>query len=335
MIKAEIVADSINPNGERITTFLVTFPRIVLAEINTHRAFSRNSASSRAIPFKKMVLTVNETPFIPKAWMKEHSGMQGTAYFTGTANKEFNTTIFEDNLLAVDRLTDIWLEAMDYMLRAATGLNELGVSKQICNRLLEPFMYHTALITATNYENFFAQRAHPAAEIHLEELAQKMLVAYNESKPKSLQYGEWHIPFGDRINSKDLHKYTTEDLHKRGSTYYDSIFFDQELTINKLKIATAFCAGVSYTVAGDDGKPENIAKLIDRHDNKLVKLGHWSPFEHCAQPVELIHPFPSIKPDSSKGLWFDSDLGNFKGWKQYRKFFNDENRTDSRVIKQK
>ena len=53
-IKAVIAADSINVKGKRITTFIVTMPRIVLAELNTHRVFSRNSASSRAIPFTKM-----------------------------------------------------------------------------------------------------------------------------------------------------------------------------------------------------------------------------------------------------------------------------------------
>ena len=82
MIKAEIVADSVNTIGERITTMLVTFPRIILAELNNYRAFSRNSASSRAIPFEKMVKVVEENPFIPIVWQKDHKGMQGFEYFT-------------------------------------------------------------------------------------------------------------------------------------------------------------------------------------------------------------------------------------------------------------
>ena len=81
-IEAKIIADSINQQGDRITTYLLTFPRFILAELNTHRMFSRNSASSRAIPFEKMVKMVQEDPFIPIAWQKDHKGMQGTEYFT-------------------------------------------------------------------------------------------------------------------------------------------------------------------------------------------------------------------------------------------------------------
>ena len=81
-ISAEIIADSKNQFGDRITTFILTFPRIVLAEFNTHRMLSRNSASSRAIPFEKMVQMVQDDPFIPIKWMKDHKGMQGTEYFS-------------------------------------------------------------------------------------------------------------------------------------------------------------------------------------------------------------------------------------------------------------
>ena len=79
-ISAQIVADSKNEFGDRITTMLVTFPRYILAELNTHRMFSKNSASSRAIPFVKMLKSVKENPFIPIAWQKDHPGMQGTEY---------------------------------------------------------------------------------------------------------------------------------------------------------------------------------------------------------------------------------------------------------------
>ena len=65
MIKAEIIADSLSPQGHRLTTFICVFPRIVLAEFNTHRMLSRNSASSRAIPFNKMLEMVKTNPFIP------------------------------------------------------------------------------------------------------------------------------------------------------------------------------------------------------------------------------------------------------------------------------
>ena len=47
---AEVLIDSVNPAGQRLTTFVLRFPRFVLSEFNTHRMFSRNASSSRAIP---------------------------------------------------------------------------------------------------------------------------------------------------------------------------------------------------------------------------------------------------------------------------------------------
>ena len=109
MIKAKIIADSKNPQGDRITTMEVTFPRFILAEFNTHRMFSRNSASSRAIPFEKMVKMVEEDPFIPIKWMKDHKGMQGTEYFEKGA-----------------ALKSMWLKARDEATRHAEFLNIKG-----------------------------------------------------------------------------------------------------------------------------------------------------------------------------------------------------------------
>ena len=54
LISAEIIADTYCEfTDERVTTMEVTMHRFVLAEFNTHRVFSRNSASSRAIPVRK------------------------------------------------------------------------------------------------------------------------------------------------------------------------------------------------------------------------------------------------------------------------------------------
>ena len=153
MIKAQVIADSENKFGNRITTMVVTFPRIILAELNTHRMMSRNSASSRAIPFEKMLKSVEENPFIPIAWQKDHKGMQGSEYLEGQNEGE---------------ATEQWLIARDGAVKQAlilSGGNKLpnpegglNVTKQLCNRLLEPFMYHTVLITATEWENFFVLR---------------------------------------------------------------------------------------------------------------------------------------------------------------------------------
>lgn len=184
-ITAEIIADSVSPTGDRLTTFIVTVPRIVLAEFNTHRAISRNSASSRAIPFKKMLEKVLEMPFIPIKYQKDHKGMQGQDYLN------------EQETVEADR---VWLEARDKAVEQASLLNtDVSVTKQLCNRLLEPYLYHTIIATASEWENFFALRAHDAAEIHIQDLAFKMLDAYNESQPKRLNAGEWHIPDFSKI----------------------------------------------------------------------------------------------------------------------------------------
>ena len=156
---AQILADSLSPQGDRITTMKITFPRMVLAEFNTHRMFSRNSASSRAIPFKRMVQMVEENPFIPIAWQKDHKGMQGVEYVKDE-----------------DICKSIWLKGRNEAVTIAKGLNYSndytgveGVTKQLCNRLLEPFMWHTVIVTATDFSNFFKLRC-PEYTIDLDNL---------------------------------------------------------------------------------------------------------------------------------------------------------------------
>lgn len=289
-------------------------PRIVLAEFNTHRAFSRNSASSRAIPFKKMVQSVQETPFIPIAWQKDHKGMQGTQYIT--------------NPHAIEQLEKLWLRGRHAAIKAAEDIRilsgvdidvkpseyltdfdnteEILITKQLCNRLLEPFMYHTVLVSATEWSNFMELRSpqyeldinnpgalyksrkdlmkeFPAyarntetdwlhinrsqAEIHIQAVAEAIHDAMNESTPKQLKAGEWHIPFGDQIDSAGL------DLsHDDGNWLF---------TAAKIKIATARCARLSYMTLGEDPKIDYEAD-IKLHD-MLLASGHMSPFEHCAR----------------------------------------------------
>jgi hypothetical protein len=149
MISAKVIADSKNEHGDRITTMVVTFPRIILAEFNTHRMFSRNSASSRAIPFKKMVKAIEENPFIPIAWQKDHKGMQGNEYLQG-----------EDEI----RAKEFWIQSAHSQISFAKLQSGCNTTKQLCNRLLEPFMWHTVICSFTEIENFFALRT-PVYEI--------------------------------------------------------------------------------------------------------------------------------------------------------------------------
>lgn len=296
MISAKIIADSLNQHGHRITTFVVVFPRIVLAEFNTHRMLSKNSASSRAIPFNKMLGMVQDNPFIPIRWMKEHKGMQGTDYFT--------------DLEEIKQKNILWLEARNAAVEKAIALSEVGVTKQVCNRLLEPFMWHTVIVTGTDWDNFFALRAHPQAEIHIADLAHKMLDVYNASQPKLLRDGEWHIPFGDTF---DADRILSTALKVAGVPPYSEICEDdwvKECEKVMVKIATARCARVSYL--NFEGKDDYEADL-KLHD-MLSESGHWSPFEHCA----VATPYTQYE-------------GNFIGFKQYRKHFSQENKKDPRV----
>lgn len=288
MISARVVADSINESGNRITSLVIVIPRIVLAELNTHRALSKNSASSRAIPFKKMLNMVQEEPFIPLAFQKDHKGMQGTEYFTEIADK--------------NNCINMWLDARDKAVASAKELSEFGVTKQLCNRILEPFMYHTVLITATEWENFMALRNHQDAEIHIQSAAIEILAALNASTPKLLKKDEWHIPFGDDLDYDRVSKMYSEN----------SIVPDKLIRGLMVEIATARCARVSYL--NFEGKDDYEAD-VKLHD-QLLDSGHMSPFEHCAQ--------------AASG---DIISGNFVGWKQYRKLYQEENRKDNRIIK--
>ena len=170
-----------------------------------------------------MMRLVKENPFVPIAWMIDHEGMQGTQYFSEDQVK--------DLLLVED-----WLEARTTILNIAKSFHDKGLTKQIVNRLIEPFLWHTVIVTGSEWENFFALRNHPAADIHIQELAKKMMDVYNASTPKSLMAGEWHIPFGDKFDENRVAK--AAGFASLGYTNYS-----KELEIQtKIKIATARCA---------------------------------------------------------------------------------------------
>lgn len=141
--QARVLLDSVSPEGVRLTTFEVTLHRFVLAELNTHRVFSRNSASSRAIPFSQQVAKVMEHPAIPVEWRQRQRGMQGGELLNRA-----------DTLNARHH----WEWARAKAVEAAQSLHDLGVHKSIVNRLLEPFLWHNVIITATEWDGFWEQR---------------------------------------------------------------------------------------------------------------------------------------------------------------------------------
>ena len=338
-ISATVVADSINPQGDRLTSLLITFPRILLSEINTHRMLSKNTSSSRAIPFKKMVEAVQENPFIPIAWQKEHTGMQGSEYLVDEEDVEY--------------AIGTWLHQRDRAIEDAKILNSGGgVTKQLCNRLLEPFMWTTMLITGSKegWDNFFKLRCpqykiHQGtykskkealkyglsngelknwsdldwlqnneghAEIHIMELSEKIYDAVNESTPKQLKAGEWHIPFVDKIHIDGIQG--IQFTLKGGSTEYHEAKWTTEA---KIKISTAMAARTSYTVVGDE-KEIDYSKMIELHDRLLSQNPpHSSPMEHCCVCVTDEDYNKSFKGEE-KG-WFR----NYKGFKSYRQIIEE------------
>lgn len=294
MINAQIIADSINPRDCRLTTFVLDFPRWVLAELNTHRVFSRNAASSRAIPINKMIEMVLAEPAVPSVYGKNQSGMQSKSILEGDELK-----------LAKEG----WLQARNRAIESAKELAALGLHKQYVNRTIENFMYIKVILSGTEFDNFFALRAHPDAQPELQALAYKMLEEYNKSEPKSLQPGEWHIPFGDNIDSDRVFEEYVKKIPPH-TVHLNSILE------GKIKIAIARCARVSYfNFEGKDDYEADI-KLCDRLFASTPR--HLSPTEHVA-----------------KCLNDDKFIGNFRGWEQYRYQFVDQSLIDPRVIKKK
>jgi len=409
-IRATVVADSINEFGNRLTTLLVVMPRYILAEFNTHRMLSKNSASSRAIPFKKMVEMVKTNPFIPMAWQKDHKGMQGTEYLSKIEKYQLSgfASALIDTLQTFDKeskdykelkeeldekvhlietilapykfeektLDEWWLFARDKAVEAACIMYVFRVTKQLANRLLEPFMYHTVLVTGTEWENFFHLRCPQyldetsgklykskseyatfsndpeftdfntdinwleknkgQADIHMMATAEAIYIAIHESTPKELQAGEWHIPFGDKMDSDLLFKAA---LKSKGMEDYQGggpLDFEVKLiNATRIKVAVARAARTSYTTVGEEGKPDNYEADIALHD-RLAKSGHWSCFEHVAETMsqDQYEEWGQYKPHFNKDgdiIGGDTELGwcgNFRGFLQYRKMFANENITE-------
>ena len=291
-IKVEIIADSLNPKGKRLTTFVLEFPRWILAEVNTHRMLSKSVASSRAIPIDKMIQMVIDNPAMPEFWGANQSGMQSSVELTGGELLNAKAS---------------WLLARDRAVETAKMLQKTGLHKQYVNRSIETFMYVRAIVSGTDFENFFALRAHKDAQPEFSVLAHKMLAAYNESIPKKLINGDWHIPFGDKIDENRLFGVIPYE-------FPESKINDSLLNEMKMKVATARCARVSYY--NFEGK-DDYAKDIETCEKLFGSVPrHLSPAEHVAQAL-----------DSTEYI------GNFGGFKQYRKFFQDENLKDERITK--
>jgi thymidylate synthase ThyX len=249
---ARILLDSISPAGIRLTTLEVRYPRFIHSEMMTHRVFSRNAASSRAIPITKMISAVRNEPAMPIFWGRNQSGM--------AARRELDAE-------ARSKAESAWRQALEYALASAERLSEVDIDlhKQLVNRLLEPFAWITVIISATEWANFFTQRCHPDAQPELKHIAELMYVAYRASKPQSVEIGEWHLPL----------------------LLEDERSLEEE---TKIRLSVARCARVSYLTHDglrDRSKDLDLyEKLMSGGAN-----GHWSPTEHVATPLSEANEF--------------------------------------------
>lgn len=284
---AKIIADSISPDGVRITTFELEFPRIILAEFNTHRLFSRNAASTRAIPLTKQLDYLVNRHFEPCPFTKNKPGM--------ASNEPCDNQ---------EEASKIWSDTMSQVADAVSRLNDLGVSKQHAGRLLEPFTMIKVVVTATEYDNFFWLRNHPDAQPEIAELARVMWEEYTNrdidlgsivaTRTIHLEANEWHVPY-----FKD--GFWTPDM--------------EESLEDALAISSSCCAQVSYRKLDDSlEKARDIFKRLV--ESKPV---HASPFEHQATPLTYgmagdVQVKGTTHFDNKGNAW----SGNFRQWVQHR-----------------
>ena len=325
MIEAKIIKDSIH-NGKRITTYILKYPRFIHAELMTHRLFSRNSASSRAIPHNKTIDSILNDVCEPIAWQKNHKGMQGTKYFESEEE--------------ISEIKELWKQHREFSVEISNKLNNKEVTKQLTNRLLEPHMWNVMLVTATEYDNFFELRcpkyntfkdlkkykswkvvsdkytnlstystldklknSTSQAEIHIQTLAELMYNEYINSEPVKLKSGKWHIPFEDKMDMEQV-----KDI--------SSIFNIPENEI-KLQISVARCARLSYlTFDNEIDHSKDISLFFTLKESK-----HLSPFEHVAKSMNWFEYLTNINTSKSKFKLSEKVFGwsnNFKGFIPYR-----------------
>ena len=293
-ITAKMICDSIDLKmNTRITTMELEYPRFIHSEFMTHRMFSRNASSSRAIPVAKMIQAVIDNPAMPIHWGKNQSGMQ--------AREELDDSAKE----SVERL---WLDAKDCAVQLAKEMSDFGAHKQIVNRILEPFTHIRVIVTATNFANFFALRDHEDAQPEIRELAVAMKKAIEESTPELIGTGEWHLPYLDEEDLKNIR----EHLKENNITRHDPA--QHQIWMMACAVSAARCARVSYLT--HDGERPTLQKDLELYHH-LVNANppHMSPCEHQATPD--IH-------DKHEG-WHRLDLqANFSGWIQFRHLIKGE-----------
>lgn len=284
-IEVETIKDSLTAFNIRGTTLRLRYPRFIHSEFMTHRVFTRNASSSRAVPVEKTIEQVMNDPAIPARWGREGKGMQD-----------------HGELLEVDQdyCEEKWLEARDHAVMVCQDLIRMPERphKQVVNRLLEPWQYINVLVTSTEWGNFVALRDHEAADPTMAILGGMVHEELMQSKPRILEHGDWHMPFIDQE--------TVEDC-ATGATDFEQI------TQRCLMVSAARSARVSYN--NFDGKRSTLDKDLELYEKLLLEAPlHASPAEHQFTPDVFID-----------GKWGQPDLhGNLTGVIQLRKTIPNE-----------
>ena len=308
-ISAKIIADSICPRGKRVITYELNYPRFIHSEFMTHRLFSRNAASSRAIPVPKMIENIKANTAMPIHWGAHQKGMQADTECDNLVDND--SAIFgyeEGSEYTKPNREQAWCIARNDAIFHAEEFHLAGYHKQIINRLLEPFQFIKVVCTATEFDNFFWLRSHKDAQPEIRELSDCMYNALVESEPNHLKAGEWHLPyyngnFGDGVWKPGGYAKAEGFLdHKRGYTLAEA-----------LKISSSCCAQVSYRLTDNSlEKAEMIYKMLVE-----AEPVHASPFEHQCYPMD-----EETQLDSEGVTGYNNSLGhysgNFFGWVQHR-----------------
>lgn len=320
-IWAEVVKDSINKFGDRVTTFRLHYHRYIHGEFMTHRMVSKNASSSRAIPVHNQLEAVAQSPATPIHWGLNEPGMQST----------------KEGDLLVDGMppAEAW-KSMAEIVSLASKLfwkDGKGYHKQIVNRLAEPFTFMNVVATATDLENFFWLRVHPDAQPEIAELARCMYEAREASEPLLLHEGEWHLPYVDQFRDNT------------GLLHYCDYDGEELYTLEEAqKISASCCAQASYRKL--DQSLDKAISLFDRLAGGEPL--HASPFEHPCTPYadeeyQIRQETKSIMKMGLMKVYTDEDIiekmadivmycGNFRGFTQYRKTMKNENMTKKFVV---
>ena len=280
-IEVEIIADSINVVGDRLTTMRCKYPNIIHNQVLTHRDFNRNAASMRAIPGTKFCDEVERNPYIPPVFGKNAKGMQSYEELPEDVSAEARA---------------VWEDCLNYCLQGARKLHALQVTKQTANRLLMPFFYTETLITATNWGNFFAVRFHKDPQPEMVTLAEMMLRAYKSNIPTPVHDGDCHAPYviESDMEVREAFESVSGDKSQARFNYF------------KMSVSANRCKRISTV------KLEKRLTLVEEYteaQNAFVE-GHFSPFEHQGVPVRasVLH-----------SLNAPAHSGNFVGFLQFRK----------------